>query len=135
MSENTLYKYEPATVKWDAVKNTKYGDLEALDLTMSPTLSGRMDIWSVPKCDAYPEGYFVGLTQGANASVTYNEPGCESWKKHLLASVEFMGVSAEVCSDDESHGTNNRRAVVTYQDPAIPAVQLIVPERTEVTGE
>ena len=135
MSENTLYKYEPATVKWDAVKNTKYGDLEALEITMSPTFSGRMDIWSVPKCDAYPEGYFVGLTQGANASVTYNEPGCESWKKHLLASVEFMGVSAEVCSDDESHCTNNRRAGVTYQDPAIPAVQLIVPERTEVTGE
>ena len=135
MSENTLYKYEPATVKWDAVKNTKYGDLEALEITMSPTFSGRMDIWSVPECDACLEGYFVGLTQGANASVTYNEPRCESWKKHLLASVEFMGVSAEVCSDDESHGTNNRRAVVTYQDPAIPAVQLIVPERTEVTGE
>ena len=135
MSENTLYKYEPATVKWDAVKNTKYGDLEALEITMSPTFSGRMDIWSVPKCDAYPEGYFVGLTQGSDARFTYNEPGCESWKKHLLASVEFMGVSAEVCSDDEAHGTNNRRAVVTYQDPAIPAVQLIVPERTEVTGE
>ena len=135
MSENTLYRYAAATVKWDAVKGTQYGDLDALEITMPATFSGRMDIWSVPKCDVYLEGYFVGLTQGANASVTYNEPGCESWKKHLLASVEFMSVSAEVCSDDESHGTNNRRAVVTYQDPAIPAVQLIVPERTEVTGE
>lgn len=134
MSENTKYKYEAATIKWDAVPNTEYGDLDALEITMPPTFSGRMDIWSVPKCDAYPEGYFVGLTQGENARFTYNEPGCESWKKHLLASIEFMGVPAEICANDEEHSVS-RNAAITYQNPVLPSIQLIVPERTEVTGE
>ena len=128
------YKYAPATVHWDAIADTPYGSLEELTIQMPATFTGRMDIWSVPACDAYPEGYFVGLASGPNAAWTAEEPGCEDWKKHKLASIEFNGVSGEIWPDDDGQSSNgnNRSAAVSFQNTVIPAVQLEVPERVRV---
>ena len=62
MADEKTYYFPPAHIKWDAIAGTKYGDLPELDITVPATLSARIDIWKVPVCEAYPEGYFVGCT-------------------------------------------------------------------------
>ena len=95
-----------AKIKWAA--NAELG-LDTFELSVPFDLTGRVDIWKVPVCEAYPEGIFVGVTSGQY----YEEvrPGCASWEATLLAKVRFSGVPYS--SEDMSQN------VVEYVAPGL----------------
>lgn len=105
--------FTPVKVKWGKVSQTSFGrPLEAFELTIPVTVSGRLDVYSVPKCDAYPEGYFFNLCTGAYYDNV--EPGCQAWEKHLLLQLRL--VAAPTTTDAEQTMTTN---AVEYQHPDI----------------
>jgi hypothetical protein len=140
MSEKT-FKFPAGKIAWPALAGTKYGDLEALEVNVPATITARIDIWAIPKCEAYPEGYFVSVNTGNWYEAA--EPSCESDQKHLLLKVKFTGVPAEVMTesqieDTSSSGDRTRTAVVEYLNPFFAQYGVefnqedLVPEKVEV---
>ena len=121
MSEKS-YNFPDGKISWPALTGTKYGDLEALDINVPATISARVDVWAVPKCEAYPEGYFVSINSGAWYEA--QEPGCDSNDKHLLLKVRFTGVPVVTMTESqiekyssETSGSRSRSAVIEYFNP------------------
>lgn len=82
-----------AVVKWGAIESL---GLPEFEVSIPPALHGRLDVYKVPVCDAYPEGYFVKMCGGTYRE--FVEPGCAAWEKVLLAQIRFFGIP----SDEES---------------------------------
>ena len=95
-----------AKIKWAA---TPQLGLDEFELAVPAEVVGRVDIWKVPACSAYPQGIFVGVTSGQYFDGI--EPGCCDWEKTLLAKVRFTGIP----SSEEDMGQN----VVEYVAPGL----------------
>ena len=130
---DTIYKFSPTAIHWDAVPGSKYGDLETFDLEMTPTFSGRADIYAVPKSEAHPEGYAVCIVRGDNLRWQSTDPGLEAWNEHLLAKIMFTGVDAVVGpKGEESTAGGKQNAVVEFKDEVIPEISIVIPEAVPV---
>jgi hypothetical protein len=141
MSEKT-FKYPAGKIAWPALAGTKYGDLEELNISVPATITARIDVWAIPKCEAYPEGYFVSVNTGDWFEAA--EPSCESDQKHLLLKARFTGVPAEVMTESQAAetrsgtGERTRSAVIEYQNPIFAQFGVefkqedLVPEKVEV---
>lgn len=88
--------YKDAVVSWPQTVDPVLGQLQAFELTVPWNLSGRLDIFAVPKCAESPEGYWYALNTGGNYQSA--EPGCNAWEKTLLAQIRFF--SAPTGQDD-----------------------------------
>lgn len=98
-------------VKWPAKKKTSFGrPLESFELKVPVTLAGRLDVYSIPKCADYPEGYF--FTLGNNSYYQSVEPGCLAWEKFLLLSVQLTAAPTE---SDAPGGQGSQQNVVIFQ--------------------
>lgn len=84
MADTTL---APAVLEWAASEKL---EIEAFSIEVPAAAIGRLDVYKVPKCQAYPEGYFYKLCTGAYYETV--EPGCYSWEQTLLCQVQFNGV-------------------------------------------
>lgn len=103
-------EYINPIVHWPA--NDTLG-LPELELEIPVKTSGRVEIYKVPVCDSYPEGYFVALN--TNTSWYANvEPGCASWEKTLLAR---LLISDPTLEDENSSSTGKN--IVEYIHPAL----------------
>ena len=131
MSDTKIYNYPDRVIHWDALPGTKYGDLPELTVNVPATISGRVDIWLCPKCEAYPDGYFVTISN--YDSYGGNEPGCDSNDKHLLCKVRFSGVDSGVSNGSAVSGGTNA-AVAEYWNKVLPdqASSISVPDPVEV---
>lgn len=65
-------------------------DITDFELFVPADLAGRVDIWKVPVCTAYPQGYFVAISKDEDSFAV--EPGCRDWEKKLLAKISFAGI-------------------------------------------
>ena len=77
----------PAVLEWAA--SEKLG-IDVFSIFVPAAAQGRLDVYKVPKCEAYPEGYFYKLCTGSYYETV--EPGCYSWEQTLLCQVQFNGV-------------------------------------------
>lgn len=98
-----------AKIKWAA---TPQLGLDEFELAVPAEVVGRVDIWKVPACSAYPQGIFVGVTSGQYFDGI--EPGCCDWEKTLLTKVRFTGIP----SSEEDMGQN----VVEYVAPCLEVI-------------
>ena len=122
MADVTL---DPAVVAWDASDKLK---IEAFELTVPAAAKGRLDVYKIPKCDAYPEGYFFKLCTGAYYETV--EPGCYSWEQTLLCQIQFNGVT----SPDEGVTLVAEKPVIIFKhnDLVIDETKLFPVRTTEV---
>ncbi len=104
--------YKDPVVYWPICSALELPEFE-LDVPVRTT--GRIEIYKVPVCDAYPEGYFVALN--TNTSWYTNvEPGCAAWEKVLLA--RLLITDPVTADEDESHNGNHSN-VVEYIHPEL----------------
>lgn len=130
---DTIYNFPDGKLHWDALTGTKYGDLQELTIDIPATLSGRLDVWAVPVCDAYPEGYFVTITNGQWYNA--NEPGCNSWEKHCLCKIKLSGVKSNPGTmDTDTSSGGGRTVAVEYWNPVLPDYNMneLLPDAVEV---
>lgn len=107
-----MSEYIDPVVYWPANSSLELPEFE-LDVPVRTT--GRIEIYKVPVCDAYPEGYFVALN--TNTSWYSNvEPGCAAWEKVLLARLLISDPTVE---DDEHSGGHGN--TVEYLHPDLTA--------------
>lgn len=113
--------YHPNPVlKWSAitsVDNAPYGEITDGSIEVDSTTSGRLDIWAVPKCEAYPEGLWVQMFNGEFFEAS--EPGVEDWNKHLLCKIRFNGFDSTVTYDGDESDRNKSGgdAGIEFADP------------------
>lgn len=112
--------YQDAVVAWNAFEDDVLGSMESFMLNVPPTLSGRLDVYKIPKCADYPTGYWFSL----NTEGIWNnaEPGCEAWQKTLLCSIRFF--AAPTGDEDEPEGPNQN--AVEYCHPHLPLTAISV---------
>ena len=105
-----MSEYTDPVVYWPACAALELPEFE-LDVPVRTT--GRIEIYKVPVCDAYPEGYFVALNTNTNW-YTNVEPGCAAWEKVLLAR---LLISDPVAADEDEHSSGGRTNTVEYIHP------------------
>lgn len=110
-------QFKNAVVQWPAVNESSLGPLASFRLEVPPQVSGRLDIYLVPKCEAYPEGYWFALnTEGTRNTVV--EPGCAAWEKTLLMQIRFS--AAPTVDDDDMHTGGRMDNVVEFKHEEVP---------------
>ncbi len=57
----------------------------AYELMIPDDIVGRLDVWKVPKCKAYPDGYFDAIS----TTKVVAEPACASWKATRLITISL----------------------------------------------
>ena len=111
---------ENIILKWPAIASL---DREEFELSIPYGFHGVVRVYKVPKCEAYPEGYFVSISTD-----NYNEvePGCRDEEKVKLF-VGHLSNNDSKTSRDEGTGIGNRRLDIEMHHPdVIPTI--IVPE-------
>lgn len=109
-----FYFYPNPVVKWDACTINGV-DIPEGEVEIESTITGRFDLWQVPKCDANPDGLWANLFNGQFYEGV--EPGCESWDKHLLAKISFQGSRHPTGrSDAEDQHDNKHNVGFDYVD-------------------
>lgn len=109
-----MSEYIDPIVYWPASSTL---ELEEFELEVPYKTTGRIEIYKVPPCEAYPEGYFVALNTNTSwySSV---EPGCAAWEKTLLARLLINDPSK--ADEDEGH-SGSRENIVEYLHPELSA--------------
>lgn len=140
MSSNTFphrYQIHDHTVRWGAITipdNEELSERKDGEITIPYNFTGCLNLWAVPKCDAYPDGYWPIITTGDYYNTS--EPGFECWRRKLLFTIRFSG-SDERYVDDDSDNYHNSTAEpsVEFVDPcmtqALDTSQLSIPN-TEI---
>ena len=115
----------PAVLAWEANEKLK---IDAFDLTVPAVAKGRLDVYKIPRCEAYPDGYFYKLCTGAYYETV--EPGCHSWEQTLLCQIQFNGV---VSHDDGVTLTAEKPVIIfKHADLTIDEAKLFVERTSEV---
>lgn len=114
MSNTQRFYYPDARVKWDASSA-----LPEMDLTIPATMGGKLVVYQVPVCDAYPEGYFVNLAEKENDRYPNVEPGCATWEKKLLLEATFSKRDASVVRSTANDSNSTTSNTLDYLDPSI----------------
>lgn len=85
-------------------------DVEDFELSIPAGVSALVQVFKVPKCEAYKEGYFVAVNPTNNKDIapSLQEPGCGSDKFTLLISVR---VNTETTTDKYEKNMNNRNTI------------------------
>ena len=113
-----MAEYSSIKVTWPAISSadTRLNGKEEFELEVAPDLSGLLDVWACPACEAYPAGYWYNLdTEGRYYDKA--EPGCDSNDKVLLCSIRFSDVTAP--SKDGDTGGGSSVPVVEFCHPDV----------------
>lgn len=100
---------------------------EEFHLEIPENTYGTLRVYAIPKCEAYPEGYFIGLSTNNNNVV---EPGCNSWEKTLL----FEGTIMDNVASITEERTRSPYLAVEYSHPDI-VHSIVNPEPIETNKE
>ena len=90
---------------WAAAEDFKYGAVEAGEIEIESTITGRFDLWKVPVSEANPDGLWANMFNGQFYEGV--EPGVESWNKQLLAKISFIGYKRAVTTDEDDRNSNS----------------------------
>lgn len=99
-------------IYWPACESI---DRDVFELVVPHDTTGRVEIWSVPKCEKYPEGYWFALNRDPRPKF-HMEPGFCSWTQTRLASIR-------VFSPDEAFD-NDEMLKINYVEYLNPKFQL-----------
>lgn len=73
-------------IYWPACESI---DRDVFELVVPHDTTGRVEIWAVPKCEKYPEGYWFALNRDPRPKF-HMEPGFCSWTQTRLASIRVF---------------------------------------------
>ena len=85
------------------------------ELVIPYRTTGRIEVYKIPPCDAWPTGYWFALNTDTRWSQGI-EPGCASWEKTMLARVL---VHDPVNSDGTVTADKHVQNVIEYIHPAL----------------
>lgn len=100
--------YSDPVIYWPA--NAGIG-LDEFELVVPVRTTGRIEIYKIPPCTAWPTGYWFALNTDTRWHQSV-EPGCRSWEKTLLARV--LVYDPTQADEEESRSMQN---VLEYIHP------------------
>ena len=109
---NSEWSGKGVKISWTAINIPGVGACPAFALTIPAGSSGRVDIFRVPVCTSYPDGYWYNLDPQGSVR-KFVEPGCLCWEKTVLARIRVSDTT--VTEGDGMEGV--QEPVIEYAHP------------------